>query len=89
MLDEERDRWVTHYLGLVLGRVCPEDISGDLDCRANNHDNEEPSSVFDEGEVRYNNKDDAVHDGTDDGEGKGWVIHPYRLFVGHFDRFWG
>lgn len=75
-------RGKAYNLCLVVGRVPPQRIRRNLNRCANNHDDEEPRPVADDGEVEYPGEHDTVEDRADDGEGKGRVVWPDDGLVG-------
>lgn len=63
-------------MGLVFGRVAPQDVAGDLDGGTDNGSSEEPGAVPDDGLVEKREEDYPVQDGGEDRQGERWRVHP-------------
>lgn len=69
----------TYDLRGVLDRIAPQRIAGDFNGGADDHAEEVPRTVFDDSQVEDPNEHHSVENGCEDGEGKGWAVHPDGL----------
>lgn len=74
--------WMNHHtqetydILLVLDRICPGDVGGNLYRCAGDHWGEVPCPVFETGDIRDGKEDDAIYNASDYGEREVRVIHP-------------
>jgi hypothetical protein len=77
---------VTHQDCLVLDRVRSKYISGDFNRCTNDNNEEVPCTILDDGKIKQGDKYEAIYNAPDNGEGKGWVVHPNAHFVSHVGK---
>ena len=85
LVNKDRHWGMSYQVRLVLARIDSQDIAGNFDGRANHHDRKEPGSVSKKRLVRDCQEYEAVHNRSDDGQGKGWIVHPHILIVCHVE----
>lgn len=69
----------------MAGGVSSKNVACYFYGRADNNHTEEPSSVAEEGLVCDGDEDESVYNGANNGEGKGWIVHPDIVVSGHCD----